>query len=130
MYSWKCCTCCRAPWQSHPMVSPPELICWCVQKDSKATNSVWMPCNSAQYALIESGGPITRVTPEKREDGKAPKLARIHAAVAREGYQWGIYDPLQMPMADKSRMACSSLVQLDGEEVRSRDGSSVEVLGV
>jgi len=89
-----------------------------------------MPCNSARYALIKSGGPITQVTPEKKEEGEALGSARIHAAVAREGYQWGKYDPSQTPMADEFRMACSSSVQSDGEEVRSRDGSSIGVLGV
>jgi len=129
-YSWKRCACCNAPWQSHPMVSPPDSIWRWVQKDSRATNSVWIPCNSARYALVESGGPDTWVTPEKREEGEAAGSARIHAAVAREGYRWGIYDPSQTPMADEFRMALSSSDQSDGEEVRSRDGSSIGVSGV
>jgi len=44
-----------------------------------------MACNSAQYGLIDVGGPVTMQRPENKEGTMVVESARNQAAVASEG---------------------------------------------
>jgi len=57
------------------------------------------PCNSTWYELTNNEWTCTCITPWQVTEGDKPEWL-IHAAVAKWGYLYGMYDPLQIATAE------------------------------